>query len=62
MDSTVQLPARGRNLIDVNEALLDLALAELDELRAGHRAAAAALIDAQAIVRRHAGIPVGAEV
>lgn len=50
-----------RTTIDSNDLLVDLARAELDAVTANQPAEAAGLVTAQAIVRRFAGIPTGAD-
>lgn len=52
----------GPTSIDVNRALVDLALAELAAVTEGQPGKAAGLAEAQGIIRRHAGIPTGADV
>ena len=46
-------------LVDTNAILIDLALAELSALAASRPREATGLVQAQTIVRRHAGIPTG---
>ncbi|HEY3481136.1 MAG TPA: hypothetical protein VGL02_19770 [Streptomyces sp.] len=62
MDATPHIRALGPReprleLLDANRVLVDLALAEHDARAEGRDGAAAGLVEAQAIVRRHAGIP-----
>ena len=54
-------PPIGPDPIDVNNLLVDLALAEYAAVTTDRAGAAAGLAEAQAIVRRHAGIPFHAD-
>ena len=53
------LVTTSRGMSDTNAILIDLALAELSALAASRPSEATGLVQAQTIVRRHAGIPTG---